>query len=181
MPSGCNLGLWSPPKAQGSVGPLHLTPGSPGSHSATAADKDAEAEDHPEGACCVCGGDGPLRGAAPRARAPSAPSPRLWNRRDSSQEVAGDKCQKRLVLIVVSRQRPHTEPLLEGHVKAVTWYRQPLGVCTPAAPAPSLGQSGLEAGPWTWRLGRMSSWHPSSPCAVWDRLHPGRPTGVPAL
>lgn len=46
------------------MGPLHLTPGSPGSHSATAADKDAEAEGHPEGACCVCGGDGPLRGAA---------------------------------------------------------------------------------------------------------------------
>lgn len=61
-----------------------------------------------------------LEGLPPRARASSAPSPHLWNRRDSSQEVAGDKCQKRLVLIVVSRQRPHTEPLLEGHVKAVT-------------------------------------------------------------
>ena len=90
--------------------------------------------------CVVCAvGMARLEGLPSRARAPSAPSPRLWNRKDSSQEVAGDKCQKRLVLVVVSRQRPHTEPLLEGHVKAVTWYRQPLGVCTPMAPASSLG------------------------------------------
>ena len=133
--------------------------------------------------CVVCAvGMARLEGLPSRARAPSAPSPRLWNRRDSSQQVAGDKCQKRLVLVVVSRQRPHTEPLLEGHVKAGTWYRQPLGVCTPVAPASSLGQSGLEAGPWIWRLGLMSRWHPfSSPCAVSNRLHPGRPTRVPAL